>query len=88
MYQVAVGLESSYNNVMEKREAKRQTHKSETTGRGNKINQQWAPVFFVFCPLYVNWFLEKILQKVAGIEGKQTLFLSWEVPLSFNMKKQ
>lgn len=40
MYQVAVGLESSYNNVMEKREAKRQTHKSETTERGNKINQQ------------------------------------------------
>lgn len=39
MCQVEVGLESFYNNVMEKLEAKRQAHNPETTGRRKKISQ-------------------------------------------------
>lgn len=91
MCQVEVGLESFYNNVVEKLEAKRHAHNPETTGRRKKISWLWGPVFFVFCffffcLLYVNWLLEKILQKVAGLEGEQTLILFGEIPLSFNMK--
>lgn len=48
MCQVEVGLESFYNNVMEKLKAKRQAHNPETTGRRKKISRLWGPVFFVF----------------------------------------
>lgn len=88
MCQVEAGLESFYNNVMENLEAKWHAHNPETTGRRKKISWLWGPVFFFFffCPLYVNWLLERILQKVARLEGEQTLILFGEIPLSFNMK--
>lgn len=54
MCQVEVGLESFYNNVVEKLEAKRHAHNPETTGRRKKISWLWGPVFFVFCFLFLS----------------------------------